>query len=104
LAWSAFGVAVATGASAVATGVLSRKSRGSTQAALIADLDRRRKLATITNALIGVSAATAVTWAALLIFARKGFYKGGRETPRPKVSLGVAPLPGGGYVSGGFQW
>lgn len=104
LAWSAFSVALAAGTSAVATGVLSRKSRGTTQAQLLEDLDRRKKLALVTNVMIGVSAASAVTWAALLIFARKGFYSGGPERAAPRTSFRVSPLPGGAYVSGGFRW
>lgn len=101
LAWSSFGVALAAAAAAGATGGLSRRVRGTTQAELLADLDRRRNLALVANVMIGVSAAAAVTSAALFIFARKGFFTGGRERPG---QVSVTPVPGGAYVSGGFRW
>ncbi len=101
LAWSSFGVSLAAAAAAGATGGLSRKVRGTTQAELLADLDRRRRLALVANVMIGVSAAAALTSAALFIFARKGFYVGGRER---QGLLSIAPMPGGATVSGGFRW
>jgi len=101
LAWTTFGVALAAAAAAGTTGGLSRKVRGTTQAELLADLDRRRNLALVANVMIGVSAAAAVTSAALFIFARKGFYVGGRER---RARMDLSPVPGGAVVSGGFQW
>jgi TolB-like protein len=101
LAWSSFGVALAAAAAAGATGGLSRKVRGTTHREQLDDLDRRLNLALVANVMIGVSAAAAVTSAALFIFARKGFYVGGRER---QGRLSVSPVPGGAYVSGGFRW
>lgn len=101
LAWTAFGFSALAGAAAVTTGVLSRKSRGTTQAALLEDLERRQKMALVANVMIGVSAAAAATWVGMLIFARKGFYRRGGER---RASFGVTPLPGGAYVSGGVRW
>ncbi len=104
LAWSSLGLSVVAGASAIATGVLSGRRRGVTQAELLADLARRTRLARVANAMIGVSAVAGVTWAALLIFAHKGFFSGGREAQGPRVSFGAAPTRGGAYVSGGVKW
>jgi hypothetical protein len=49
-----------------------------------------------------VASAAAITSACLFIFAHKGFYKGGRDKER--AFFNVAPLPSGGYVSGGIRW
>ena len=101
LAWSSSGFALAAAVAAGTTGGLSRKVRGTTHAQLLADLDRRRRLVRVANVMIGVSAAAAVTSAALFIFARKRFYVGGRER---HGRLSITPVPGGATVSGGFRW
>ena len=101
VAFSTLGVSLAAAVAAGVTGGLSRKARGTTQAELLADLKRRRKLALAANVLIGVSAAAAVTSAAFFIFTHRGFFAGGRER---RVHLEITPLAGGAFVSGGIQW
>ncbi|MFH2006977.1 MAG: PEGA domain-containing protein [bacterium] len=100
-AWAAFGVSLVAGAAAGVTGGLARRSTGTTQAAVVSDLARRQKLQAASFAMIGVAAAAAITSAALFLFARKGFYRGGREQ---RAFFGVSPTAGGAYASGGVRW
>ena len=105
LAWAMFGTALGTGLAAAITGGLSRRTNGATQAERIRDLGRREKLALISNIFSGLAGATALTSAALFLFARKGFYRGGRaERPSPRAWFEIAPAPGGATVTGGLRW
>lgn len=105
LAWATLGVALGTGLVAAVTGGLATKKTGATQADRLRDLDRRKNLALVSNLFSGLAGASAITSAALFLFARKGFYRGGKEEqPRAKAWFEIAPVRGGAAVTGGLRW
>ncbi len=101
VAWAGVGVAAGSLVIAAVTGGLSRKVTGATQVARLDDVDRRKRVAGTANAFFVIAGAAAITSAALFLFARKDFYRGGKER---QAWLELSPLPGGAYVSGGVRW
>lgn len=102
VAWAGVGVAVGAALIATVTGGLSRKGTGATQVARLDDLDRRKLLANTANAFAAIAGVAAVTSAALFLFARKGFTRGGPKERQTWFEL--APTRGGALVGGGVRW
>jgi hypothetical protein len=101
-AWAGVGVAAGAALIAGVTGGLSRKKSGDTQVARLQDLERREKLAATANAFAALAGVAAITSAALFLFGRDGFYRGGKK--ERQAWLEVSPTRGGAWVGGGVRW